>query len=247
MKKIVIIGATSSIAEHCARAWNRQTDVHFILVARNIKRLESIVRDLKVRNPRVKVDCCSVDFMDASAIQNLADDIAKEGIINVLLVAHGALPDQNEAVKKIWLIRESIEINAISPVLFAEAFASHMISANSGSIAIIGSVAGDLGRKSNYVYGSAKSLVEHYIQGLRHRFAGTDVDAIIIKPGPTNTPMTAHLNLEGQSLASVKSVAEIVVQGIDQKQSSIYAPRKWAFIMFIIRYLPNWLFNKLDI
>ena len=100
MKKIVIIGATSSIAEHCARVWNRQTDVHFILVARNIQRLESIVRDLKVRNPKVKVDCCSVDFMDASAIQNLADDIAKEGIINVLLVAHGALPDQNEVVKK---------------------------------------------------------------------------------------------------------------------------------------------------
>ena len=145
------------------------------------------------------------------------------------------------------MIRESIEINAISPVLFAEAFAGHMISVNSGSIALIGSVAGDRGRKSNYVYGSAKGLVEHYVQGLRHRFAGTDVDAIIIKPGPTNTPMTAHLNLEGQSLATVESVAEIVVKGIDQKQSSIYAPRKWSFIMFIIRYLPNWLFNKLDI
>lgn len=247
MKKIVIVGATSSIAEHCARVWNRQEDVHFILVARSIQRLESIVGDLKVRNPKVKVDCCSVDFMDATAIQNLADSITKEGIIDVLLVAHGVLPDQNKALEKIWLIRESIEINAISPVLFAEAFAGHMISANSGSIALIGSVAGDRGRKSNYVYGCAKGLIERYVQGLRHRFAGTDVDAIVIKPGPTQTPMTAHLTLEGQSLATVESVAEIVVRGIDQKKPSIYAPRKWVFIMFIIRHLPNWFFSKLDI
>ena len=247
MKKIVIIGATSSIAEHCARVWSREVGVHFILVARNIQRLESIAADLKVRNPKVKVDCCSVDFTDATAIQNLADDITKEGSVNVLLVAHGTLPDQNEAIKKIWMIRESIEINAISPVLFAEAFAGHMISANTGSIALIGSVAGDRGRKSNYVYGSAKGLVELYTQGLRHRFTGTDVDAIIIKPGPTNTPMTAHLNVEGQSLANVESVAEVVVRGIENKQSSIYAPRKWTLIMFIIRNLPNWLFNKLNI
>ena len=247
MKKIVIIGATSSIAEHCARVWSRQEDVHFILVARNIQRLASIAGDLKVRNPKVKVDCCTVDFMDAREIQSLADSITKEGLVDVLLVAHGVLPDQNRDVENIYLIKESIAINAISPVLFAESFVDHMISENSGSIALIGSVAGDRGRKSNYLYGSAKGLVERYVQGLRHRFAGTGVHAIIIKPGPTNTPMTAHLSLEGQSLAKVETVAEIMVRGIDQKKPSIYAPKKWAFIMFIIRHLPNWFFNKLNI
>jgi len=90
-------------------------------------------------------------------------------------------------------------------------------------------------------------LVEAYAQGLRHRFAGTDVDAIIIKPGPTNTPMTAHLNLEGQNLAAVEVVADIVVRGIEKKRFSVYAPRKWAVIMFIVRNLPSWLFNRLNI
>lgn len=247
MKKIVIVGATSAIAEHCARIWNRQEDVHFILVARSIQRLELIAADLKIRNPKVVVDVYSVDFTDAIAIQNLADTITKEGSVEILLIAHGTLPDQNAAIENIWMISECIEINAISPVLFAEAFAGHMISANSGSIALIGSVAGDRGRRSNYIYGSAKGLVELYAQGLRHRFTGTDVDAIIIKPGPTNTPMTANLNLEGQNLADVEVVADIVVRGIEQKRFAVYAPRKWAVIMFVVRNLPSWLFNRLNI
>jgi len=143
------------------------------------------------------------------------------------------------------LVHEALAVNGISPVLFAEAFAAHMEKARTGTLALIGSVAGDRGRKSNYVYGAAKGLVTRYVQGLQHRLAGTGVKVVLIKPGPTATPMTAHLPQRG--MASVESVAGLIVKGLREGKPVIYAPPKWAIIMMVIRHLPGFVFNKLDI
>jgi hypothetical protein len=138
-------------------------------------------------------------------------------------------------------------VNGVSPVLFAEAFAKHMQKNDIGTLAIIGSVAGDRGRKTNYVYGAAKGLVSRYAQGLQHRLANTKVKVVLFKPGPTDTPMTAHLKQQGAQLASAESVARRIVQGIKQGNSVIYVPGKWALIMMIIRHLPTVVFNRLEI
>ena len=122
-----------------------------------------------------------------------------------------------------------------------------MEKANHGTIALIGSVAGDRGRKSNYVYGAAKGLVTRYAQGLQHRFAGTGVKVVLIKPGPTDTPMTAHLKNTGAKLASVESVAKLIVDGVEVGKPVVYAPGKWWLIMMIIRHLPAIIFNKINI
>jgi short-subunit dehydrogenase len=140
-----------------------------------------------------------------------------------------------------------LDINGISPVLYAEAFASYMQKANRGTLAIIGSVAGDRGRKSNYVYGAAKGLVARYAQGLQHRLAGTGVKVVLIKPGPTDTPMTAHLKDLGAKLAPVEDVAQKIVDAIEQGQGTVYVPGKWKTIMWVVRHLPSGLFNKLNI
>ena len=98
------------------------------------------------------------------------------------------------------LCEEALAVNGVSPALFAEAFAGPMQQANQGTLAIIGSVAGDRGRKSNYVYGAAKGLVTRYAQGLQHRLAGTNVKVVLIKPGPTDTPMTAEFEGSGSKI-----------------------------------------------
>jgi short-subunit dehydrogenase len=85
-------------------------------------------------------------------------------------------------------------------------------------------VAGDRGRKTNYVYGVAKGLVERYAQGLKHRLAGTGVKVVLIKPGPTDTPMTAYLKQQGRNLASVEEVSQRIVKAIDQGIPVVYAP-----------------------
>jgi short-subunit dehydrogenase len=121
-----------------------------------------------------------------------------------------------------------------------------MAKLNQGSIAIIGSVAGDRGRKSNYVYGAAKGLVTRYAQGLQHRFAGTRVSVTLIKPGPTNTPMTAAMK-GSEKFASPEDVATTIISGIDSKKAVVYAPAKWQIIMMVIQHLPSFIFNKMNI
>ena len=122
-----------------------------------------------------------------------------------------------------------------------------MEQAQHGTIALIGSVAGDRGRQSNYVYGAAKGMVTRYAQGLQHRFADSAVKVVLIKPGPTDTPMTAHLKGQGAKLAPVESVAKQMVDGIAAGKPVVYAPKKWWLIMMIIRHLPGFIFNKTKI
>lgn len=249
-RKIVIIGATSAIAEHCARRWLQQsTDLHLVLVARHSGRLNGVADDLRVRSPDLQLDGRQVDFLDPVAIGELARDIVRTGAPDIVLIAHGTLPDQQQCQENLTACADALLINGQSAVLFAEAFAGPMEAADQGVIAVIGSVAGDRGRKSNYVYGSAKGLVTRYVQGLQHRFAlnRSATRAILIKPGPTDTPMTAHLKQRGARLADVGAVADCIVQGIDRKRPVIYAPGKWQLVMMIIRHLPRFVFHRMDI
>ncbi len=245
-KRIVIIGATSAIAEQCALLWVADA-VDLILVARNTEKVELVAMDLRVRSPQSTVETLTVNFLDPIEIQALVNNIVSKGNIDMALIAHGSLPDQKACQKYLTQCGNELQLNGISPTLFAEAFITSMEKTNSGTLAVIGSVAGDRGRKSNYVYGAAKGLVTRYVQGLQHRLAKTNVKVVLIKPGPTDTPMTAHLKQQGAKLASVESVAENIVQGIEKGQTVIYAPAKWMIIMMIIRHLPGFVFNKMDI
>ena len=245
--RIVIVGATSAIAEHCARLWTQCKSVDVTLIGRDAARTERVAADLRVRSPESAVRVVTGDFLDPAAIQATVDDVVAEGGVDVVLIAHGSLPEQRDCQDDLHACRDALAVNGISPVLFAEAFAKHMGKSNHGSLALIGSVAGDRGRKSNYVYGSAKGLVTRYAQGLQHRFAGTKVKVVLIKPGPTDTPMTAHLKNQGAKLAPVEDVAKKIVDGIERGQPVVYVPGKWQLIMWVIRHLPGFVFNKMDI
>ena len=129
--------------------------------------------------------------------------------------------------------------------VIAEVFAQQMEQVGRGTIAVIGSVAGDRGRKTNYVYGAAKGMVERYVQGMQHRFAHSKITIVLIKPGPTATPMTEHLPQRG--MASAEAVASRIIAAIDAGTPVAYVPAKWAIIMMVIRHLPRAIFNKLNI
>lgn len=246
-QNIVIVGATSAIAEHCARLWAQGKSVNLTLVGRDANRTERVATDLRVRSPQSRIGVIRAEFHSANAIQETVNAIVEQGAIDTVLIAHGSLPDQNTCQTDLGACREALEINGVSPLLYAEAFAGHMAKSGHGTIALISSVAGDRGRKSNYVYGAAKGLVTRYAQGLQHRFAGTGVKVVLIKPGPTDTPMTAHLKAQGAKLAPVADVAKNIVAAIARGQAVTYAPGKWQLIMLIIQHLPRAIFNRLNI
>lgn len=245
MKHIAIVGATSAMAEQCARLWAERENVKFSLVARNKGKCARVKNDLESRNPKTDCTLYETNFESAKAIQETVKNLS-EIPVDIALIAHGTLPNQSECEKNLNLCEQAITINGTSPVLFAEAFAAAMEPLDHGHIALIGSVAGDRGRKSNYVYGSAKGLVDRYTQGLQHRFAGTGVSVTLIKPGPTKTPMTSGMQ-NSESFADVSDVAKQIVKSINADRSVIYVPSKWRAIMFIIRNLPNLIFNRLNI
>jgi short-subunit dehydrogenase len=242
-KRIVIIGTSSAIAEHCARLWARES-ADFLLVGRDLARVQRVADDLRVRSPQSDIQTVQIDFLDVEAIATLAQQAAQSAI-DIVLIAHGDLPVQQNCEQDLHLAQAALQVNGLSPALFAEAFAKQLAQQDRGTLALIGSVAGDRGRKANYVYGAGKGMVERYAQGLQHRFATTGIKIVLIKPGPTATPMTAHLPSGG--LAKVDQVAHAIIKAIESGKPVAYVPAKWQLIMLIVQHLPRWIFHKLNI
>lgn len=242
MKHIVVVGATSAIAEHCMRLWQAHTPIRFELVGRNKEALTHLAQDLSNLQPRTVCHIHTLDFLDPAAIAKLADQITQNGVMDLVFIAQGWLGSQDTCQHDLSYCKNMLEINAISPLLFAEAFAAQMEKVNKGHLALVGSIAGERGRQSIYVYGAAKACMAHYVQGLQHRFANTAVSVSLIEPGPTKTPMTSHLT---RPLAPVTQVAKTIVKGLAAKQRVIYAPVKWRLIMWVARNLPTRLWEQI--
>jgi len=244
--RIIVIGATSAIAQHCCRIWCSEMSPEFVLVGRDRDKLRAIADDLMARNPSVRVEIETCDFLDQTKILELAARLGEKSRIDTVLIAHGTLPEQLDCQRDLAKTQNALMINGVSPAFFAEAFAGQLEQQNSGKLVVVGSVAGDRGRQSNYVYGAAKGLVERYIQGLQHRLAATQVRVTLVKPGPTQTPMTSRMDGH-EKMAPVEDVAGCIVNGVRKGKLTIYAPAKWALIMLIIRHLPRFIFNRMKI
>jgi decaprenylphospho-beta-D-erythro-pentofuranosid-2-ulose 2-reductase len=245
---ILVIGATSAIAERCARRWAADGAASIVLVARDAAKLQRVHDDLRARHPRLvlSVQRCA-DFVDPAAIEAQLDQAFAQQLPDMVLIAHGDLPDQAACQAELSKARQAIDVNGLSPVLWAEGAVRRLERAGRGTVAVIGSVAGDRGRQSNYVYGAAKGLVDRYVQGLQHRLADGAVRVCIVKPGPTATPMTAHLQAQGQKMASADDVAGHIVKGLRAGKPVIYTPPIWWVIMMVIKHLPRFVFHRMKI
>ena len=164
--------------------------------------------------------------------------------IDVVLIAHGTLPDQRACEASFATTRSALETNAISVISLLTHLANRFERQRGGSIAVVSSVAGDRGRQSNYVYGTAKGALSLFLQGLRNRLHGRGVDVITIKPGFVDTPMTAGM-AKGALWAQPESIARGIVKAIERGRSVAYVPGFWAPIMWVIRSLPETLFKRL--
>ncbi|WOD07037.1 SDR family NAD(P)-dependent oxidoreductase [Marinomonas sp. GJ51-6] len=157
---------------------------NFVLVGRNQEKLDRVAKDLYARSPQSTTKCIVIDFNDQNEITDLAEELGETLTIDKVLIAHGTLPVQADCQSNISEAHQALLINGVSPSLFAEAFAKVLEKQDYGNIILISSVAGDRGRKSNYVYGSAKGLVTRYAQGLQHRLHKTNVNLLLVKPVP---------------------------------------------------------------
>jgi len=245
MQKILIVGATSAIAEAAARQWAARGAALY-LVGRNAARLATIADDLRVRGA-TQVATQTFEVTDRAAQAPMLEAAwAELGGLDVALVAHGTLPDQKACEASVDLTLHEIDVNGLSVVALATLLANRFAAQRSGTIAVISSVAGDRGRQSNYVYGAAKGLVTRFLQGLRNRLAKEGVQVLTIKPGFVDTPMTAAFK-KGALWATPDAVARGILAAIDKGRDEVYLPWFWAGIMAIIRHIPERLFKRLSL
>ena len=246
MQKILIIGATSAIAEAVARKYAQRSDALF-LVARNAERLQAIAADLDVRGA-ARAATATLDVADFAAHAAIIEAAERElGGLDVALIAHGTLSDQAECEKSVDALRREFDINALSTMSLLTTLANNFEARRRGTFAVISSVAGDRGRQSNYAYGSAKAAVTAFLSGLRQRLAKSNVDVLTIKPGFVDTPMTAAIANKGALWAKPDRIADGIVHAIDKRRNVVYLPWFWWGIMQVIRHIPEFVFKKLKL
>jgi decaprenylphospho-beta-D-erythro-pentofuranosid-2-ulose 2-reductase len=245
VKKILIVGATSAIAEATARIFAARQDSLY-LVGRRLAALQASADDLKVRGAAA----IGLEVMDANDIKahaGMLERAARElGGLDIVIIAYGTLSDQQACENSVELTLQELHGNGTSVVALLTLIAQWFTRAQSGTIAVISSVAGDRGRQSNYVYGSAKSLVTTFTSGLRQRMYKFGVSVITVKPGFVDTPMTAAFR-KGPLWAKPDRVALGIVRAIDHSATVVYLPGFWRLIMWIIRTIPEGLFRKLKL
>lgn len=245
MHRILIIGATSAIAEATARLWAARGEALF-LVGRNTARLDAIAADLRVRGA-ASVGCFAMDACDTPAHAAMLEAAESAmGGLDIALIAHGSLPDQKACESSVEKALHEIDINGLSVVALATRLGEKFAAQGRGSLAVIGSVAGDRGRQSNYVYGAAKGMVSLFLQGLRNRLAKQGIQVLTIKPGFVDTPMTATFS-KGALWAKPEAIAQGIVRAIDRNKDEVYLPAFWWLIMTIIRHVPERIFKRLSL
>lgn len=241
---VVILGATSGIARAIGRALG-QRGFDLVLAARDTEENAALAADVALRTGcrawAVALDAGDDEGHDAFVARcvELAGE-RLEGVVACL----GNMPPQEQAQADWRTARSIVDVNFTAGVVLLERFAAILEQRRAGWICGVSSVAGDRGRMSNYIYGSAKAGFSTYLAGLRNRLWHSGVHVVTVKPGPVDTAMTYGLD-KLPFLAQPDAVGERVVRGILKRRDVIYAPGIWRWIMLVIRYVPEWKFKRL--
>jgi decaprenylphospho-beta-D-erythro-pentofuranosid-2-ulose 2-reductase len=244
-RRILVLGATSGIAEACIRLWANRGDALY-LVARNADKLAVVAADARTRGAS-HIGMATANLDDTGAHPEvLAHAINSLGGLDVAFLALGVLGDQSEAERNFATADQILHTNFTAPVSLLTWLANYTAQRHAGTLAVLSSVAGERGRKSNYVYGSSKAGLTAFVDGLRNRIDREGVRVMTIKPGPVKTAMTEGMKGSAK-FADVEVVAATLVKAIDKGTDVVYVPGIWRVIMAVIRAIPERIFKKLNL
>ena len=242
---ILVLGATSAIAQETAKHW-AQEEAKLFLVARDKDKLAAVASDLRVRGAS-HVEEFPMDLGHIEIHQQLIHAaIHSLGEIDVAFFAYGTLSNQNTCIQSASETLKEFTINCTSVLSLLTILANHFENQKKGCLAVITSVAGERGRQSNYVYGAAKGAVSIFLQGLRNRLAHSGVTVITVKPGFVDTPMTAHLR-KNALFANPRLVGQRIFKAIQKGKDIVYIPIFWRPIMAFVRHIPERIFKRLSL
>lgn len=244
-RKVLILGATSGIAEATARIWARE-GANLFLVGRNASRVASVAGDLRTRGAAY-VDSAIIDLDNIDGHPELlAKAITSLGGLDVAYVAVGILGEQARAEQETQHALHILHTNLTVPVSLLTWLSNFCVKQGFGTLAVLSSVAGDRGRKSNYIYGASKAGLSSFLAGLRNRVDREGVHVLTIKPGPVKTSMTIAMK-GSEKFADPNKVAQQIVGAVNGRRDVLYTPGIWRPIMFVIRSIPERVFKGLNL
>jgi decaprenylphospho-beta-D-erythro-pentofuranosid-2-ulose 2-reductase len=243
--RILMIGATSAIAQETARCF-AQDGAELFLVGRNAIKLDDVKNDLLVRGAK-QVEIFVLDVNDLARHEEMINEaIAAFSGLDAVLISHGTLGDQRKCELSVAETLKEFATNCTSAIALLTLLANYFEGQRRGCIVVVTSVAGDRGRQSNYVYGAAKAGLNAFLQGLRNRLAKSGVTVITVKPGLVDTPMTASLP-KNPLFASARNIGQGVYEAIKERKDVVYLPWFWRPIMFVVKNLPEAIFKRLSL
>lgn len=243
MTPVLILGATSDVAIACAHVYANEKH-NLYLAGRDKGALEILASDIRIRY-QVDVTPVLFDALKFEEHEQIWNQLNPKPEITICVF--GLLGDQAVSAKDWKACKAVIDSNYTGAVSILNIIANTYEQQKTGTIVGISSVAGERGRQSNYIYGSAKAGFTAYLSGLRNRLAATGVHVVTVKPGFIFTRMTEHLTLPKPLTSKPVQVAKAIVKAVDKKKNAIYVLPIWKLIMLIIRNIPEGIFKKLKL
>lgn len=243
MSYVLMIGAKSDIAKATAREYAKN-GYDLYLAARNVNELEEFSQDIITRTQK-RVKLVELDILDYESHQTFYDHLEEKplGVISAI----GYLGEQDKAQSDFNEAKKIMDTNYTGIVSLFNIIADDFEKRRSGFMVGISSVAGDRGRKSNYIYGSAKAALTAYLSGLRNRLYDAQVHVLTVKPGFVATKMTEDMDLPEKLTAQPEEVAEDIYNAQQKGKNVLYAKWMWRWVMLIIRNIPEFQFKKMSI
>jgi short-subunit dehydrogenase len=240
--RVIVLGATSSIAMETARLYAADGAL-LLLVGRREEALQAIAAELE-RIGAGGVETAAIDLVaEPNPMERFSELVRQIGWADHILIAYGFLGDQAEAETDNALAHNILATNFTSPAIWILAASAHLQSRGSGSLIVLGSLSGDRIRSKMLLYGAAKAGLAALMQGIADRLERCGARAILVKPGPTETPMTRNLRTPRILRATPRSIGAIVHKAATQRRSVVYAPGYWRWVMLGVRRLPTSIFR----
>lgn len=245
MKTIMVFGATSAIAQAYVNRVATRCE-RIVLLARDAEKLQQVSSHVESIS-KADVVTHAADLADTSGHERLVSQVF-DGIddVDCVLIAYGVLTDQERCNNDIEYLLKQFNLNGTSTISLASLIGRELRQRSGGTLAVIGSVAGDRGRQSNYCYGAAKASVDSFLSGLRGYLSKSGVNVLTIKPGFVDTPMTSEFK-KGLLWASADKVAGDIDSAVQKRRSILYTPWFWRYIMLVIKSIPEFIFRKLPL
>lgn len=240
-KTVLVLGGSSDIGRAAARAFAKAGyDVG--LAGRDAAALEPDAADLHARY-NIEASTLKFDVLDTASFDGFVGSLP--ALPDVVVSIVGLLGVQEQAQSDLAQATTIMRSNYEGPSLILGLFAEKFLARGNGTIVGVSSVAGDRGRSSNYVYGSAKAGLSAFLSGLRARASRGGVHVVTVKPGFVRTKMTEGMKLIGPLTVEAPVVGDAILQAVEKKTDVVYVSGKWRLVMFIIKALPEAVFKKL--